>query len=75
MNIEEYLKRFNILQKEFARLVGVHQNSIINYKRGRRRPRADVCRRIERATQNRVRTDDLMRTYEEAQKNKDSPQM
>jgi DNA-binding XRE family transcriptional regulator len=74
MNLKEFLEKHNIKQKDFAEQVGVCRNSIVNYIRGNRRPTAWICRRIERATQNRVRTDDLMRTYEEAHKAKDSSQ-
>lgn len=67
MNLREFLEKYNITQKAFALQVGVSRQSIVNYLVGRKMPRMDIARRIERATENRVRMDDLIKTFREAQ--------
>jgi DNA-binding transcriptional regulator YdaS (Cro superfamily) len=58
MQLSEWLKRANLSQKGFARVLGVSPACVNRFIKGNREPSIDMIDQIERATNGDVRYDD-----------------
>lgn len=61
MQLSEWLKRANLSQKGFARVLGVSPACVNRFIKGNREPSIDMIDQIERATNGDVRYDDWKR--------------
>lgn len=58
MLLDDWLHEKRMQNRDFAKLIGVSEMSIGNYRRGKRMPRPPVVKAIEQATEGRVTASD-----------------
>lgn len=58
--LARYLKRHKMSDVAFAELIGVTRMSVYNYRKGLRRPSAEVMRKIRDVTGGKVRADHFL---------------
>jgi DNA-binding transcriptional regulator YdaS (Cro superfamily) len=68
MDLKTYLKKYKIKNKEFAKTINVHPNTISNYLCWIKRPSSEIATRIELATKGKVKLKDLMNYWEMKEK-------
>jgi transcriptional regulator with XRE-family HTH domain len=68
MELRIYLESRRLSIKEFAKMIGVHANTLSNYLAYRRLPTLEIGRAIEKATKGKVTIDDLLACWEEKKK-------
>lgn len=69
MDLKAYLNLKKIEQKEFAKKIGVHPNTLNNYLRWRTTPTAEIIERIYKATGRKVKFKDIMKYWGSRKKN------
>ena len=67
MNLDNYLSNHGLSPAEFAKRIGVTDESVRRYTHGRRHPRPEIMRRIVAATDGQVGPQDFLDASEDGE--------
>jgi transcriptional regulator with XRE-family HTH domain len=60
MMLKDYLRVYNISQKDFSKLVDISKSALSNYIRGIREPKLEIALRIVKVTKGKVSLKELL---------------